>query len=76
MSIFEFNEENFRDPKLPHGLTVIDLVPRIACEESLEGYGYLVDNPQDFTTKNGKFEIVKWPVQGWRQLDPNTGDEV
>ena len=46
-------------------------VPLIAAtNESLEGYGCLVDDPDIF-----EIEIVRWPAQGWRPVDPDTGDE-
>ena len=70
MSSFEFNAENFRDPKLPAGLRVIDIEATPATDESLDGYGYLVHDPNDFTVEKKTFEIVKWPVSGWRLLDP------
>ena len=41
-----------------------------ATAHSLEGYGRLVDNPKNFP-----IEIVPWPAQGWRPIDPNTGDQ-
>jgi hypothetical protein len=41
-----------------------------ATAESLEGYGCLVDDP-----KSHRIEIVPWPAQGWRPIDPNTGDQ-
>jgi ureidoglycolate lyase len=41
-----------------------------ATAESLAGYGCLVDDPQAFP-----IEIVPWPPQGWRPIDPNTGDQ-
>ena len=42
----------------------------IATEESVEGYGQLVDDPDQC-----EIEIVKWPAQGWRPVDDGTGDE-
>jgi ureidoglycolate lyase len=42
----------------------------IATDESLEGYGCLVDDP-----KTCPIEIVRWPAQGWRPIDENTGDQ-
>ncbi len=42
----------------------------IANEETVKGYGCLVDDPNTFD-----IEIVQWPAQGWRQIDANTGDE-
>jgi ureidoglycolate lyase len=41
-----------------------------ATPASLKGYGALVD---DFAT--AKIEIVRWPAQGWRAVDPDTGDQ-
>jgi len=47
-------------------------VPLIrATDETLEGYGCLVDDPQRF-----QIEIVRWPAQGWRPIDEGTGDEA
>lgn len=42
----------------------------IATEQSLEGYGRLVDDPHSFP-----IEIVQWPAQGWRRVDANSGDQ-
>jgi ureidoglycolate lyase len=41
-----------------------------ATAESLEGYGRLVDDPANFP-----IEIVRWPAQGWRPIDLNSGDQ-
>lgn len=41
-----------------------------ATEQSLNGYGYLVDDPDQC-----EIEIVRWPAQGWRSVDEDTGDE-
>jgi ureidoglycolate lyase len=41
-----------------------------ATRETLEGYGELIDGPEARAV-----EIVRWPAQGWRQVDPGTGDE-
>jgi hypothetical protein len=41
-----------------------------ASNQSLEGYGCLVDDPETFP-----IEIVRWPAQGWRAIDENTGDQ-
>src|SRR3984885_14002222 len=43
---------------------------KIATEASLKGYGCLVDDPKTFP-----IEIVRWPAQGWRPIDANTGDQ-
>ena len=42
----------------------------LATEQSLEGYGCLVQDPKSFP-----IEIVPWPAQGWRPVDANTGDQ-
>ncbi len=41
-----------------------------ATDETLKGYGCLVDDPKTFP-----IEIVRWPAQGWRQVDKNSGDQ-
>ena len=41
-----------------------------ATDESLAGYGLLVDDPAACT-----IEIVRWPAQGWRPIDANSGDQ-
>lgn len=42
----------------------------VATDASLEGYGRLVDDPKTFAV-----EIVRWPQQGWRSIDANSGDQ-
>jgi ureidoglycolate lyase len=47
-------------------------VPLIeATEETVKGYGRLVDDPEQCD-----IEIVQWPAQGWRPVDEGTGDEA
>ena len=41
-----------------------------ATEASLKGYGCLVDDPKNFP-----IEIVRWPAQGWRPIDANSGNQ-
>lgn len=48
-----------------HEITLLE-----ATKENLNGYGHLVDNFEDFP-----IEIVRWPAQGWRPVDEDTGDE-
>lgn len=53
--------------------TALDLIalPLVeANSETLEGYGLLVDEPEA-----QEIEIVTWPAQGWRPVDPGTGNE-
>jgi ureidoglycolate lyase len=41
-----------------------------ASDESLKGYGCLVREPKTFP-----IEIVRWPAQGWRPIDQNSGNQ-
>jgi hypothetical protein len=53
------------------GVTRVHETPLVAAsDESLSGYGRLVDDPKAF-----KIEIVRWPAQGWRPIDANSGDQ-
>ncbi|MEX0365380.1 MAG: ureidoglycolate lyase [Ruegeria sp.] len=66
MSAPEYIFEASSKPSLPwHEVPLIR-----ATEESVQGYGCLVDDPQSF-----EIEIVRWPQQGWRPIDEGTGDE-
>ena len=61
--IFEASEK----PSLPwHNVPLIR-----ATEQSVKGYGCLVDDPENF-----EIEITRWPAQGWRPIDQGTGDEA
>ena len=42
----------------------------VASDETLAGYGCLVEDPKRFPV-----EIVRWPAQGWRPVDQNSGDQ-
>ena len=53
-------------PNLPlHRVPLI-----IASDETLQGYGQLVEDPEDC-----EIEIVRWPAQGWRPVDEDSGNE-
>src|ERR1700686_1511871 len=41
-----------------------------ATDHTVEGYGCLVDARESFP-----IEIVRWPAQGWRPVDENSGDQ-
>jgi hypothetical protein len=75
-SSFVFTPESFPAPQLPDNLTVLNVPLEPATDESLRGLGCLVHDPNEFTTEKGTFEIAKWPLSGWRKLDPGTGDEA
>lgn len=64
------NAPDYLNPGLPAGLPVIRMPLREATPDSLEGYGCLVDDPDQF-----EIEIVRWPAAGWRPVDDDTGDE-
>jgi len=62
--VYIFNPDE--KPSLP-----VVKVPVIkATEQSVKGYGHLVDDPDNFD-----IEIVRWPAQGWRPVDEDSGDE-
>ena len=56
--------------QLPDRLRIVELPVVRATNESLEGFGKLVDDP-----RGHPIEIVPWPHSGWRKLDPGTGAE-
>lgn len=61
---------DYLNPDVPQQLPWHD-VPLIRADaDSLEGYGSLVDDLDDID-----IEIVRWPAQGWRPVDADTGDE-
>ncbi len=58
-------------PNVPPGLRRCRIPVFEASEINLEGYGHLVrDNHETFP-----LEIVRWPAQGWRMVDADTGNE-
>jgi hypothetical protein len=61
---------DYLDPKLPAGLRLVEAPLVVATAETLRGYGELVRDP-----KTHKVEIVRWPAQGWRPVDSDSGDE-
>lgn len=61
---------DYLDPKLPAGLRLVEAPLVVATAENLRGYGELVRDP-----KTHKVEIVRWPAQGWRPVDSDSGDE-
>ena len=61
---------DYLNPDLPADLKRVRMPVVEATSESLNEFGCLVDDPRDI-----KIEIVRWPAQGWRPVDPDTGDE-
>ena len=58
------------NPKLPEKLDRVRIPVVEATDESLKGFGCLVEKQED-----QEIEIVRWPHQGWREVDPDTGNE-
>jgi len=61
---------DYLNPNLPAGLKRVMLPVIDATPEGLKDYGRLVDDPQECCV-----EIVRWPAQGTRPIDPDTGDQ-
>ena len=61
---------DYLDPKLPPGLARIQMPILEATNPALTGYGFLVDDPNDC-----QIEIVRWPAQGARPVDEDSGDQ-
>ena len=57
-------------PDVPGALPWHDVPLVHATEESLRGYGHLVDHHRNYP-----IEIVTWPQPGKRAIDPGTGNE-
>ncbi|MBV7331350.1 ureidoglycolate lyase [Chloroflexi bacterium TSY] len=62
---------DYLSPDVPGELPWHDVPLVRATADSLEGYGQLVDDYRGFP-----LEIVTWPAQGWRVVDPGTGNEA
>jgi hypothetical protein len=65
-----FEPIDYLDPQLPPGLARVAMPVVEGTPASLEGYGYLVDDPRDC-----RIEIVRWPALGTRPVDAGTGDQ-
>jgi hypothetical protein len=61
---------DYLHPALPAGLARVTMRVIDATSASLQGYGELVDDPHCRGV-----EIVRWPQQGWRPVDADTGDQ-
>jgi Ureidoglycolate lyase len=65
------NPPDYLNPSIPSHMKRVSIPVVEATNESLRGYGCLVDAPDHF-----KVEIVRWPAKGWRSVDTDTGDEA
>ena len=65
------NAPDYLNPTIAAGLRKVMMPTRRATADSLEGFGKLVfAPPEEFPV-----EIVRWPAQGWRPVDTDSGDE-
>jgi hypothetical protein len=61
---------NYLNPDVPRGMRRVAMPVVDANEDNLRGFGALVDDPHGF-----RIEIVRWPAQGRRPVDTDSGDE-
>ena len=61
---------DYLNPDLPTDLRRVSIPVVEATDATLEGFGFLVDDPEQV-----EVEIVRWPAQGWRPVDMDSGDE-
>jgi hypothetical protein len=61
---------DYLNPAVPAGLRRVAMPIVEATDASLRCYGRLVDDPASCD-----IEIVRWPAQGWRPVDTDSGDE-
>ena len=53
------------------GVSKVFEIPLVqATEENVKSYGQIVNSAEECTV-----EIVRWPAQGWRPVDTNSGDQ-
>ena len=61
---------DYLNPALPAGLRRVRMPVVAATNAALAGFGQLIDDPYQH-----RIEIVRWPAQGWRPVDDDSGDE-
>ncbi len=61
---------DYMNPALPAGLHRIQIPVIKATPETVKGYGFLVSDPAEC-----EIEISRWPAQGWRPVDADSGNE-
>ncbi len=64
------NSPDYLNPALPAGLRRVGMPLVDATAATLAGYGQLIDDPYQH-----RIEIVRWPAQGTRPVDEDSGDE-
>jgi hypothetical protein len=61
---------DYLNPNLREGLRRVRMPMVDATDDSLRGYGRIVADRSECA-----IEIVRWPAQGWRPVDEDSGDE-
>lgn len=61
---------DYLNPNIPNNLRRVTMPTVEASDETLAGYGYLFDDPS-----RHQIEIVRWPAQGTRPVDLDSGNE-
>jgi Ureidoglycolate lyase len=61
---------DYLNPNLPAALARVEMPVVDANEQTLQGYGYLIAEPEAC-----RIEIVRWPALGTRPVDADTGDQ-
>ncbi len=61
---------DYLNPHIPLGLERVEMPVVKATAAALEGYGRLIEDPDSCD-----IEITRWPAQGWRPVDADSGDE-
>lgn len=59
---------DYLNPGIPAGLPTRTMKVLRADDHNLKGYGCLVDTPDHL------IEISRWPAQGWRHVDTDSGN--
>ena len=62
--------QNYLNPNIQSGLKRVGIPIVEANDQSLSGYGYMVNDPDEV-----EIEIVRWPSVGKRPVDKDSGDE-
>ncbi len=62
---------DYLNPNLPTNLRRVTIPIVEATAENLKGFGYLIHSMDEVDV-----EIVRWPAQGWRPVDLDSGDEA
>jgi len=70
MDVRSVEAPNYLNPDIPAQLPRKTMPLVEASAQSLKGYGLLVNDPAQC-----EIEITRWPAQGWRPVDPDSGDE-